>query len=74
MTHMCIVNFDRTARIEQLKACAETIIKNAESIVGDEHYAGGMSISIILEANAIPSIKVDKDIYPDRLEEICNIE
>lgn len=74
MTHMHIVNFDRTARIEQLKACAETIIKNAESIIGDEHYAGDMSISIILKADAIPSIKVDKDIYPDRLEEICNIK
>lgn len=44
MTHMHIVNFDRTARIEQLKACAKTIIKNAESIIGDEHYAGDMSV------------------------------
>lgn len=68
MVHMRIVNFDRTARIEQLKACAETIIKNAESIVGYEDYSGDMSISIILKADAIPSIKVDKDIYPDRLE------
>lgn len=65
-----IVNFDRTARVEQLKTCAETIIKNAESIIGDEHYAGDMSVSIILKANEIPRIKVDKDIYPDRVEEI----
>lgn len=69
-----IVKFNRTVRIEQLIACAETIIKNAESIVGDECYSGGMSISIILKADEVPIIKVDKDIYPDRLEEICSMK
>lgn len=69
--HIC--NFDRTARIKNLKACAETIIKNAESIIGDEQYSGDIMISINLQADSVPSIKVDKYIYPDRLEEICNM-
>ena len=56
---------DKSVKVEQLKTCAETIIKNAESIVGDEQYQGRISVSIMLDPTERPNIRIDRDIYPD---------
>ena len=56
---------DKSVKVEQLKVCAETIIKNAESIVGDERYQGCITVSIMLDPEERPYIRIYKDIYPD---------
>lgn len=56
---------DKSVKVEELKACAETIIKNAESIVGDEQYQGRISVSITLDPTERPNIRIDRDIFPD---------
>lgn len=67
---------DKSVKVEQLKACAETIIKNAESIVGDEQYQGRISVSITLDPTERPNIKIDRDIYPDpdKIEDLYKIK
>lgn len=55
---------DKSVKVEQLKACAETIINNAESIVGDELYQGHITVSIMLDPKERPNIRIDRDIYP----------
>lgn len=55
---------DKSVKVEQLKACAETIITNAESIVGDELYQGRITVSITLDSEERPYIRIDRDIYP----------
>lgn len=64
---------DKSVKVEQLKACAETIIKNAESIVGDEQYQGSISVLITLDPTERPRINIDRDIYPDKIKELFNI-
>lgn len=56
---------DKSVKVEQLKVCAETIINNAESIIGDELYQGHITVSIILDPKERPNIRIDRDIYPD---------
>lgn len=55
---------DKSVKVEQLKVCAETIIKNAESIVGDELYQGQITVSIMLDPKERPIIRIDRDVYP----------
>lgn len=61
---MCI---DNSVRVEQLKACAETIIKNAEDIIGSFDYPGGITIRIYINPEeSRPCINIDRDIFPDK--------
>ena len=53
---------DKSVKVKQLKTCAETIINNAESIIGDEQYQGNISVTIILDPTKHPNIRVDRDI------------
>lgn len=63
---------DKSVKVEQLKACAETIIKNAESIIGDELHQGCTYVSIILDHSECPIIRIDRNIYPstDKIKSI----
>lgn len=50
-------------RVDELRKAAETIINNAESIVGSEISAGNMSINIVFNIGEVPRIHVERDIY-----------
>lgn len=59
------VYVDRSTLVNRLIECAETIIKNADSIVGKEKLVGGIKVSINLMPGEVPYVNVDKDIYPE---------
>lgn len=52
--------------VEDLKASCETIIKNAESIIGTEPYKKSIDITIALDYGCEPVIYVTKSISPER--------
>lgn len=54
----------RESRIEQLKIAAESIIKNAESIIGDEENQTDVTISISLTSDSCPTININKNFLP----------
>lgn len=64
------VYVDRSTLVNRLKECAETIIKNADSIIGKEKFVGGIKVSINLLPGEVPYVNVDKDIYPESRMEI----
>lgn len=56
-------------RVDHLKACAESIIKNARSIVGEEKFQQDLTVTIKLRHGEPPSINIDRDILPERFME-----
>lgn len=62
MTHKDIIE----ERVDHLKACAESIIKNARSIVGDEEFQQDLTVTIRLKHGEVPSVNIDRDILPER--------
>lgn len=61
------VNYEETLlnQVSNLRACAECIIKNAESIVGTEKFQRGPRVTITLDISEAPNINIDKDIMPE---------
>ena len=58
---------DNSVRVEQLKACAETIIKHANDIIGPFEKSGQIVVSITIDpAEQIPSININRDIFPKK--------
>ena len=59
--------------VRQIRAIGESLIKNAESIVGSEKYLMSIYISANIGASAeLPSISVTKDFYPEKVVEENN--
>ena len=50
--------------VRQLRSAGETLIKNAESLVGEEQLTS-MKIEISIDYNCIPEIEVRKKFMPD---------
>ena len=55
--------------IDNLKYAAESIIKNAESIVGTETYLDSVSVSIDLNWHEVPTVNVSRDFIPEEFIE-----
>lgn len=53
--------------VEELKASAESIIKNADSIIGSEPYKRDIYVAITLKHDESPNISVEKNIVPERI-------
>ena len=51
--------------IDNLKHAAESLITNAESIIGTEKYLGPINISIDLNWREVPAITVSKEFAPE---------
>ena len=68
------MTYDKTYReelIEQIKACGQSIIDNAEKIVGDYKFDAGTYIELhVGKCDEAPHISVTKDFIPERLKEI----
>ena len=68
------MTYDKTYReelIEHIKACGQSIIDNAEKIVGDYKFDAGTYIELhVGECDEAPYISVTKDFIPERLKEI----
>lgn len=59
---------ERDEWIEYLKMCGESIIKNAESIVGTEAKLMDVTVTIHLNHAEIPTINIDRNFVPEELE------
>lgn len=61
-------SFDKEFLIKRVKDAGESLIKNAESIVGDEKYLCDLQIIIDLGIinDEIPNIEVCRQFYPEK--------
>lgn len=62
--------FKREERIAQLKACAEGIINNAEDIIGNADNPVDWKITIDIQCQEAPIIKVERHFYPQEMIDV----
>lgn len=56
--------------IQNIKDCGQSLIDNAEKIVGDYKFAKSFTITCYVdEKNELPYISVDTDFYPEKFIE-----
>lgn len=56
--------------VRQVRAIGESLIKNAESIVGSEKYLKSVSISTTIgPLDELASICIDREFYPEKIFE-----
>ena len=60
---------NRIKIVNAIRAAGESLIKNADSIAGDEKYITGLDIyfSVDLSEDRMPEIEITKRFYPERL-------
>ena len=59
--------------IQNIKDCGQSLIDNAENIVGDYKYARGFTITCYAdERDEAPYISADVDFYPEHLIDRLN--
>lgn len=60
--------FDKEFLIKRVKDAGESLIKNADSIVGDEKYLCDLQIIIDLGIinDEIPNIEIRRQFYPEK--------
>ena len=59
--------------IQNIKDCGQSLIDNAENIVGDYKYTRGFMINCFVDAtDEVPYISVDVDFYPERFIDRLN--
>lgn len=62
----------REELVEKIKQCGESIIKNAESIVGNEKFLTNLQVTIYVNSDEPIRINVDRDFYPEKGESHVN--
>ena len=59
--------------IQNIKDCGQSLIDNAENIVGDYKYARGFTINCFVDViDETPYISVNVDFYPEHLIDRLN--
>lgn len=52
--------------VRQVREAGESLIKNAESIVGSERYLTGLDVSVDINPDdEVPEIRVSRRFFPD---------
>lgn len=64
----------RKRRIQELKDCGQSIIDNAERIIGDFKYPISVKVEIVMEANAVTTIQCMRSFAPEHFVERLAIE
>lgn len=60
----------RAAYVRQIRYAGESLIKNAESIVGSEKYLSTLRIAIVIDPDdCIPEIDIHRSFYPEKFIE-----
>lgn len=60
----------REEYIRQVRYVGESLIKNAESIVGTEKYVGDLRLYISINPNeSVPTIQIDRTFVPENFVE-----
>ena len=60
------VEAERKWLIQQVRNIGESLIKNAENIVGNDEHRADLDISVSLRANEAPTIRISREFYPER--------
>lgn len=55
----------REERLKQLKRIGQTIIDNAESILGTEEFRTGLIITATLNPKEVPELKIERTFIPE---------
>lgn len=60
--------FTRQELIDQIKNCGQSIIDNAETILGDERYflRVGVSFDILRIKAQVPTVKIEREFTPEK--------
>lgn len=71
-----MMNQDKKELARRIREIGESLIKNAESIVGNEEYLASIYISAdITTTDSHPVVRVEKEFYPEkyieRSSDIC---
>lgn len=66
-------SFCKEERIQQLKACAEGIINNAEDIIGKTEYPVDWKIIIDMQCHEAPTVKVERRFCPKELRDLYRL-
>lgn len=57
--------------VDQIRAVGESLIKNAESIAGNERYISSLYISIDFDPQIdVPEININRSYLPERIVEV----
>lgn len=59
--------FTKEERVEQLKACAEGIISNAEDIIAHADMDVDWEVTITMKLKEMPTVKVERSFIPKEL-------
>lgn len=54
--------------VEQLKACAQNIIDNADIIIADENHIRSLDITIKLRPDSCPIVEINRQYFPKELK------
>lgn len=56
--------------VKFMKAAGQSIIDNAESIVGTEPFLANVTVTVYLCPHEVPRINVDRDFYPESARDL----
>lgn len=61
-----MINCQRESYIRQVRAIGESLIKNAESIVGTEEHLNSIYITAELNLDSAPAINISRTFLPEK--------
>lgn len=61
-----MINQDKKELARRIREIGETLIKNAESIVGNEEYIKSIYISAEVSTTEDPIVRTEKEFWPER--------
>lgn len=64
-----MINQDKKELARRIREIGETLIKNAESIVGNEEYIKSIYISAEVSTTEDPIVRVEKEFWPEKFIE-----
>lgn len=67
MSKMSDLDIDRQRCVDYLKACGQSVIENAESMVGYEPFLANVTVTININPCEAPTINVSRDLYPGKI-------
>lgn len=68
------MNNNKEELVRQIRAIGESLMKNAESIVGDEKYLSSIKVTASVGADNVPAVDVSRTFYPERWIEVRGVE
>ena len=64
----------RKERVEQIKACGQAIVDNAEQIYGNYDYPQELTITVTIKPSEVPSLTYERSFMTDGMIRSINID